>query len=183
MSVNYRHAGAAARLRITGGAPAAVPALLDFLDVAPIALGGTPMLDAARGLAGHAVLLRGQCAQAQALGGFFIQLLGHGGPPAQAAQTSNHDGAADRALSKGDGVAQLDLARRLGVLPVDLDAALADFVGGQRSGLVKARGPEPFVQSKFFAHGSPCYGSPCRAAARRRRANIRAWTKPTSGPR
>src|SRR6185312_4519637 len=86
MSVNYRcAAGAARRLRVAGGAPADAPALLDFLDVAPVALGRAPMFDAARGLAGHAALLRGQRAQAQALGGFFIQLLGHRCRPAQAA--------------------------------------------------------------------------------------------------
>ena len=91
------------------------------------------------------------------------------------------------ALAQLDAVADLQLARGLGRLAVDADAAAADLVGGQRARLVEARGPQPLVQAHagVVGHGlvlGVCSGvTPPAAGARWRRGRRRG--RPVRGCR
>ena len=147
--------GPAGLFKIDRRTPPIIPAhAFGFFQLASVALGGAALLNAQGGLPGETPLEAGFFSQRDAVWGLFIQRLRNGGRAPLVAQGQNQEGAGDDPLAGADRVADFDLARSFDRLTVHFDPALADFIGGQRPRLVKARRPKPFVDSDFV-HKSP----------------------------
>ena len=155
-----RHNSASALL-IDRCAPAVAP-VLGAVDVAPVPFCGASFLQGGGGLGGQPALFGGFFTGGDAVGCFFVQQLCHRGRAACAAQSPHDHGACDNTLAQGHGVATAQVAGRFGLLAIDGDTALADFIRGQAAGLVKPGAPQPFVQS----HCCRCiHGEDCAVAA------------------
>ena len=129
-----------------------VPTVARLFQIAPIAFGRSALLLAQSGFA-RITLLQGQLgALFHAVGGFLVQLLGHGGGSPLGAQARNHHGALHRTLAQLNGVASFDLARGFGGLAIHRHPALVDVFTGQGAGFVKTGRPQPFVDAHFL-HG------------------------------
>lgn len=141
--------------KIDRSAPAVVPAhALGFFQFSAIALGGAALLDAQCGLAGQAPLNAGFFSEGNAFRRFLVQSLGHGCGAPLVAEAENPECSGDVALLSADDVANFDLAGGFGRLAIDFDSALANFVCGQGTRLVKPGSPQPFVDSDFV-HKTP----------------------------
>ncbi len=117
-----------------------------LVQFAPVALGRPALLDRQRRL-GRAGGAAPRPARAPAGSPAFPRTAA--GPPAPGPRTPDSPLTTTRArhglAAQGHRVADLQLARRLGLLAVDRDAALADLLGRQRARLVEARAPQPLV--------------------------------------
>ena len=144
-----------------GGAPTAVPcngccpcfgrkpSMLKSLQQTAVAFGGAALCLGQCGFGCQTALL-GRCqAVAQAIGGFFVQGLGHGGGATHVAQPTYLDRAHHWPAANGHQVARFDLARWLGHLSVDQHTPLVQLVGRERTCFVEAGGPQPFVDAEF----------------------------------
>ena len=98
---------------VDGGAPAAAP-VAGTVDVAAVAFGGAAVLQGGGGLGRQAALFGGFFARADALGGFFVELLRHRGRAAHVAHSAHHHRARHLALAQGHGVAHTHFARGFG---------------------------------------------------------------------
>lgn len=142
-------------LKVDRGTPTIVPAhLFGFFQFASIAFGGAALLDAQCRFSGQTSLNIGFFSQSNAFRGFFVQSLCNGGGAALVAQGQYLQSACDVALTGADHVSGFKLSGGFGRLAIDFDPAFANFICGQRAGLVKARSPKPFVDSDFV-HKSP----------------------------
>jgi hypothetical protein len=89
-------------------------------------------------------------AQRNAFLRFFIQQLRRWRAAALVANAKHCQGARDYPLAQRDCVPGFDFARGFHIKLVDGNPAFFNFFGSQGSGFVKARGPEPFVDTEFF---------------------------------
>src|SRR5690242_6071212 len=76
-----------------------------------------------------------------------VERLRDGSRSANLAEQQNFDLELAGFVADAQPVADANLARRLGALPVPLNPAQVAGVGGERTGLEKSRGPEPFVNA------------------------------------
>src|SRR5438552_15612725 len=92
-------------------APAIAPAALRLVELAPSALGRPAVLDAVRGFGRVAALLGGALALGDAVGRFFVQLLGNGRGTTHRRQAFHDDDAPHLSLAQRDDVAGFQFAR------------------------------------------------------------------------
>jgi hypothetical protein len=139
-------------LKVDRRTPPIIPTeVFGFFQITSIALGGAALLDAQSWFSGESTLDAGFFSQGNTFGGLLVQSLCHGGGAALVAKAQNFEGARGVALSGADHVPNFDFSGCFGRLAIDLYATFANFVRGQRPGLVKPGGPQPFVDS-YFVH-------------------------------